>query len=204
MSPRRKIIVYIAASADGYIARPDGDVSWLDRGRPPEAYGTAEFMESVDTILWGRKTYEKALDMGGGFDPDVRNYVFTRRPPEQGPPGVEFVSEPVGEFGERVRTAPGKDIWMMGGGELIASFLDAGQIDELIVHVMPILIGDGIPLVAPRHGDVALDLLSSYAYDEGVLRLHYAVERPGGETDEPAPAGEGAGETAERQAGPEE
>ena len=176
MSGSRRIIVFIAASADGYIARPDGDVSWLDRGRPPEAYGTMEFMESVDTILWGRKTYEKALAMAGGFGADVRNFVFTHRPPEEPPPNVEFVDEPIGAFCDRLRAEPGKDIWLMGGGELIASFLDAGQIDELIVFLMPVLIGDGVPLIGPRTGDIPLALRSSHAFDDGVVRLDYRVE----------------------------
>jgi len=111
---RRKIIVYIATSADGYIARPDGDVEWLNR-RPA--------------------------------------------------------------FARRLRTTSGKQIWMMGGGELIASFLDAGEIDEFDIHVIPVLIGEGIPLVAPRHRDVALRLRSSKRYPDGVVRLRYEVAR---------------------------
>jgi dihydrofolate reductase len=71
----------------------------------------------------------------------------------------------------------GKQIWMMGGGELIASFLDAGEIDEFDIHVIPVFIGNGIPLVAPRHRDVPLRLLSSREYPDGVVRLHYEVAR---------------------------
>lgn len=176
MSEARKIVVFIATSADGYIARPDGDVSWLDRGGGPENYGTLEFMAGIDTILWGRRTYEKALELGGAFDENTRHYVFSRDPPGDAPAAVEFVDEPVEEFCARLRAARGKDVWMMGGGELIASFLDADQIDELILYVMPVLIGEGVPLIAPRRGDVPLRLLSSRAYENGVVRLHYAVE----------------------------
>jgi len=67
---------------------------------------------------------------------------------------------------------------MMGGAGLIASFLDAGEIDEFIIHVMPVLIGEGIPLVAPRHRSVSLTLRSSRRYSDGVVRLHYAVVKP--------------------------
>lgn len=183
MTTPRRIIVFIAASADGYIARPDGDVSWLDRPRSAGGYGMGEFMKAIDTVVWGRKTYDKALEMGGAPDQGVKNYVFTHRPPETPPPGVEFVDEPIAAFCERLRAAPGKDIWMMGGGEIIASFLDAGEIDQFIIYVMPVLIGDGIPLIAPRHGDVRLALLSSRAYDDGVVRLHYAVARESAERD---------------------
>ena len=81
-----------------------------------------------------------------------RNYVFSKKPPKRVAPGVEFVSEPVKAFAQRLRATPGKHIWMMGGGELIASFLDAGEVDEFDIHVIPNFIGEGIPLVAPRQG----------------------------------------------------
>jgi len=90
---------------------------------------------------------------------------------------VEFVSEPVKAFARRLRAMSGKQIWMMGGGELIASFLDAGEIDEFDIHVIPIFIGKGIPFVAPRHRDVPLRLLGSRKYPDGVVRLRYEVPR---------------------------
>jgi dihydrofolate reductase len=77
----------------------------------------------------------------------------------------------------RLRATPGKHIWMMGGGELIASFLDAGEIDEFDIHVMPNLIGEGIPLIAPRHRDVPLNLLSVRKYADSVVRLRYEIPR---------------------------
>src|SRR2546422_8377493 len=133
MKARRKIIIYIATSADGYIARPDGDVEWLNR-RSRLDYGMRAFYSTIDTILLGRKTYDWALNYwkkkgikGGRFDKKVANYVFSRKPPKKAAPGVEFVSEPVKAFARRLRAAPGKHIWMMGGGELIASFLDADR-----------------------------------------------------------------------------
>jgi len=85
------------------------------------------------------------------------------------------VSEPVKRFARRLRATPGKHIWMMGGGGLIASFLDAGEIDEFVIHVVPVLIGKGIPLIAPRHRDIPLRLRSSRKYPDGVVRLHYEV-----------------------------
>lgn len=180
----RKIIVYIATSADGYIARPDGNVDWLDRPETAGDYGMRSFYRSIDTILWGRKTYEVALGFqkrgirGSEFDPKVRNYVFSRRPPRTRPPAVEFVTDPIPAFVSRLRATPGRNVWMMGGAGLIASFLDAGEIDEFIIHVMPVLIGEGIPLVAPRHRSVSLTLRSSRRYSDGVVRLHYAVVKP--------------------------
>jgi dihydrofolate reductase len=184
MASKRKIIVYIAASADGFIARADGSVDWLDRPRPKGNYGMGAFYKSIDTILWGRKTYDMALDFqregvrGSAFDTKVKNYVFTRtRPTSLAPAGVEFMSEPIKAFVSRLREQKGKDIWMMGGAGIIASFLDEGDIDEFMIHVIPKFIGEGIPLVAPRHRSVPLRLISCTKFPDGVVRLHYAVRK---------------------------
>lgn len=181
---KRKIIVSVAMSADGYIARPDGDVEWLNRRPRTVDYGMARFYKTIDTILYGRKTYDWALDYQkkkglkrSVFDTQVANYVFSRKPPRRAAPGVEFVSKPVKTFAQRLRRTPGKNIWMMGGGGLIASFLDAGEIDEFDIHVIPVFIGEGIPLVAPRHRDVPLRLLASKKYPDGGVRLRYEVAR---------------------------
>jgi dihydrofolate reductase len=182
MKAKRKIIVYIATSADGYIARPDGDVEWLNRRPDTVDYGMTRFYRTIDTILWGRKTYDWALayhkktrSKGRIFDTRLANYVFSRKPPKRAAPGVEFVSEPVKAFAQRLRATPGKHIWMMGGGGLIASFLDAGEIDEFDIHVIPTLIGEGIPLMAPRHRDIPLRLRSARKYPDGVVRLRFVV-----------------------------
>jgi dihydrofolate reductase len=178
----RKIIVYIATSADGYIARPDGDVEWLNRRPRKFDYGMREFYPTIDTILWGRKTYDWLIDYysthgktRGMFDTKLANYIFSRKPPKRPEAGTTFVKEPVKDFAQRLRATPGKHIWMMGGGGLIASFLDAGEIDEFDIHVIPVFIGEGIPLVAPRHRDVPLRLLASKTFPDGVVRLHYQV-----------------------------
>ena len=177
----RKIIVYIATSADGYIARADGDVDWLNRPRTAGDYGMGAFYRSIDTILWGRKTFEVALGFqrkglkGSEFDANVKNYVFSRKPPRKPVPGVEFVNEPISNFARRLRNAPGKSVWMMGGAGIIGSFLDAGEIDEFIVHVIPTMIGAGIPLVQPKQRLVPLTLKSLERFKDDVVRLHYEV-----------------------------
>ena len=183
MKSPRKIIVEIAASADGYIARPNGDIEWLNR-RARLDYGMMKFYRTIDTILWGRKTYDWAMayqkksgSQQSIFDKNVANYVFSHKLPRKHPPEVQFISEPVKKFARRLRTQPGKNIWMMGGGELIASFLDAGEIDEFQIKVVPVFIGKGIPLIAPRHRDIPLHLLSSRKFPDGVVQLHYAVEK---------------------------
>jgi dihydrofolate reductase len=173
----RKIIVHIAASADGYIARPDGDLDWLtSRPAPKGFYGIEAFMKSVDTMLLGRKTYEASLRLGAKFDAKNPTIVFSRdAPPTSLPSGVEFVNEAIGPFVRRLREQPGKNIWLMGGGDLIASFLDADAIDEFVVSVVPVFIGDGIPLIARRHRQVPLKLQSVTPFDDGLVQLHYGI-----------------------------
>ena len=87
------------------------------------------------------------------------------------------MKEPIKKFAKRLRSQKGKDIWMMGGAGLIGSFLDEGEIDEFIIHVIPTFIGEGIPLIAPRHRTVPLKLLSTKKFSDGVVRLHYSVTR---------------------------
>jgi dihydrofolate reductase len=184
MDRKRKIIVYIATSADGFIARADGSVDWLDRPRPKGNYGMGTFYQSIDTILWGRKTCDVALEFqkkgvpGAAFDAKVKNYVFTRGPlPSVAPAGVQFVNEPIKGFANRLRKQKGKDIWMMGGAGIIASFLDEGEIDEFRIYVIPKFIGEGIPLIGPARRTVPLKLISCTKFPDGVVKLHYAVRK---------------------------
>jgi len=177
----RKIIVYIATSADGFIARKDGGIDWLDRPRPKGNYGMTEFWKSIDTIVMGRKTYDLTVKFveNGRASADmfrgIKHYVFSRKPPKKVLPGFEFVKEPIKQFAQKLRTQKGKDIMMMGGGGMIASFLDAGEIDQFSLSVIPVFIGEGIPLIAPRHRTVPLKLLATKKFPDGVVQLHYQV-----------------------------
>jgi dihydrofolate reductase len=173
----RKIIVHIATSADGFIARPDGNIEWLTaRTAPKGFYGIGEFMQTIDAKVIGRKTYEVSVALGAKFDTKTPTYVFSHGPPPKKlPPGVEFVADGIEGFVERLRGAKGRNVWLMGGGEIIAAFLDAGAIDDFIVSVIPTFIGEGIPLMAHRHRDVPLRLRSVQKFSDGVAQLHYAV-----------------------------
>jgi dihydrofolate reductase len=166
---KRKIIVYIATSADGFIARLDGSVDWLDRPRPKGNYGMGAFYHSIDTCVLGRKTYDLSVKFGmpDGYT-GKKNYVLSRTLSKAASPKVSIVSEDVHVFSERLRCEKGKDIWMVGGGELVVAFLDSGQVDEFIIHVIPKMIGEGIPLVAARHRDLGLKLLASKKFPDGV------------------------------------
>ena len=175
--PKRKVIVHIGTSADGYIARADGDLEWLtSRPAPKGFYGMDAFMKSIDTRMLGRKTYERSLQLGAKFEAPTCYLVFSRQaPPAGAPSGVEFVNGAIGPFVSHLREQPGKDIWLMGGGDLIASFLDEQAIDEFVISVAPVFIGDGIPLIARRHRHTPLDLQSVERFEDGLVQLRYAV-----------------------------
>jgi len=177
---KRKIIVNIATSADGYVARTDGNLDWLtSRSAPRGFYGLPKFSRSIDAKILGRKTFDFSEMMGASFSADNVHYVFSRRPPPASVPvGVQFVTESIRAFAQRLRKQAGKNIWMMGGGEIIGSFLDEDAIDEFIITVVPMFIGEGIPLIAPRHREVPLRLLSLQRFPDGVVQLHYDVRQP--------------------------
>jgi dihydrofolate reductase len=141
------------------------------------------FYRSIDTCVLGRKTYDPSVNFGmaEGYA-GKNNFVFSRTLSKAASPKVSVVSEDVTVFAERLRSEKGKHIWLVGGAELVASFLDSGQVDEFMIHVIPMMIGEGIPLVAPRHRDLSLKLLASKKFPDGVVRLHYAVPMKGGST----------------------
>jgi len=177
--PKRKIIVNIAMSVDGYIARTDGNLDWLTSRRAPKGfYGLPKFSHSVDAKILGRKTFDLSVKMGASFSRDDVHYVFSRQPPPASVPvSVQFVTESIRGFAERLHKQAGKNIWMMGGGEIIGSFLDEAAIDEFIITVVPTFIGEGVPLIAPRHRAVTLRLRGVQQFPDGVVQLHYEVQQ---------------------------
>ena len=176
MRRSRKIIFRGATSVEGFIARPDGSFEWLERPRPKDNYGMNAFYRSIDTCIMGRKTYDLAVRFGHphGYS-GKKNYVFSRTLKKAASPEVMVTSEDVSSFARRLRAEKGKDIWMVGGAEIVAAFLDCGELDEFIIHVVPKMIGEGIPLVAPRHRNLSLKLLSTKKWPDGEVELHYQV-----------------------------
>jgi len=161
------------------VARPDGNLDWLtERSAPKGFYGLPEFERTIDAKILGRKTFDWSLQMGARFGTGAAHYVFSRRPPPASvPAGVHFVTEPIAAFADHIRAQAGKNVWMMGGGEIIGSFLDEDAIDEFIITVVPTFIGEGIPLLAPRHREVPLSMLGVQQFPDGVVQLHYEVQR---------------------------
>jgi|SRR5215475_6249033 len=176
MPSSRKIIFHGATSVDGFIGRLDGSVDWLDRPRPKGNYGMNEFYRSIDTCILGRKTYDFAVSHGmPEVYPGKKNYVFSRTLKKAASPKVIITSEDVASFAKRLRGEKGKNIWLVGGAEINAAFLDCGELDEFIIDVVPKMIGEGIPLIAPRHRHLPLKLLSGKKFPDGVVELHYRV-----------------------------
>ena len=170
---QRKVKLFIASSLDGYIAREDGDVSWLFSDAD---YGYSQFFASIDTVLMGRKTYDKLLGFGIEYPyRGKKSYVFTRSIKRANDPNVEFVSEDAADFVQKLAGSQGGDIWVDGGSEIISALLNAGLIDEIIVSVHPVVLGRGIPLFKNVQRQIDLKLVKSISYPGGLVLLHYEL-----------------------------
>ncbi len=172
----RTLTVFIACSVDGYIAGPDDDLSFLKSVEmPSEDYGYSAFMETIDTIVMGRRTYDwVARNIGISHyengEKDV--YVITRaKRPDAG--RTIFYNGDLANLIKKLKSAEGKGIYCDGGGEIIHDLLIHDLIDEFIVSVVPIMIGSGIRLFKDGRPQQMLDLVRSQAFASGLVQLHY-------------------------------
>ena len=165
----RKIKLFIACSLDGFIAREDGGIDWLFNGD----YGYNKFYDSIDTVLMGRKTYELALKLEESYK-DKRAIVFTRQKNLKKSSNVEFVSDIV-SLTKKLKNSKGKDIWLVGGGEIISVLLNNNLIDEMQIFVHPIILGKGIKLFQNIKKEVRLKLAGTKNYKSGLVQLNYKV-----------------------------
>lgn len=170
--------VFIATSLDGFIAGPDDDLSWLPHPTPAEDYGYAEHMASTAAILMGRRSYDVISAMEGDWPyGDTPVYVATTRPLEPAAPTVRAVhGATAADLLAAVQADIGDGGVYVDGGALIRSLLDEGLIDELVVTVIPVILGEGLPLFAGARVRHALELIGSEAYDDGLVQLRYRVE----------------------------
>ncbi len=174
----RKIKLYIAVSLDGKIAKPDGSVAWLDEIPNPDKldYGYSDFYKTVDTTLQGYNTYVTILNFGISFPyPDKKNFVFTTKSDLEDTKHVKFVTGDIIRFIQNLKKEKGDDIWLIGGGKLNTSLLNAGLIDEIQIFVMPIVIGEGIPLFDPSPKETSLKPIGNKTYTSGVVLLTYVI-----------------------------
>ncbi|MER2999560.1 dihydrofolate reductase family protein [Pontibacter populi] len=170
----RKLILYIAASLDGYIARTDGSFDWLEHeafALEGEDYGYSDFMQTIDTTLMGHSTYKAILGMDMPFPyTDKTNYVFSRSSHED-TEQVQYVNDDPITFVKQLQQQPGKDIWLIGGGQLNTLFFNAGMIDEIILTYVPFVLGKGIPLFAPIATEQRLQVTETQNYKNGFVQL---------------------------------
>src|SRR5215470_7025834 len=167
----RNIVLGLGISIDGYIARVDGGVDFLFM---PKDYSMAEFFASIDTAIMGRKTLDAAKKMGGaGSFGSIETYVFSRSLPPGKREGLIFVNDTPEAFVAGLRKQPGKDIWLMGGGELARDFLKADLVDELYLGVVPVLLGEGIPLFPSGFPQRNFALTENKTFSKGLIALKY-------------------------------
>ena len=164
-----KIMVYIALSLDGYVAREDGSVDWLPE-TAESGYDT--FYKSVDTVIMGKTTYDQVLTFGEYPYKDKKSFVFTRNNQNKDE-NVEFVSD-VEKFVKDGFPGAGENIWLVGGAQIITSFLKQGAVDEIIISVIPVLLGKGIPLFKNIENETKLEFVKTEKYGQ-LVDLYYKV-----------------------------
>jgi dihydrofolate reductase len=173
----RKLTFGVATSLDNFIARKDHAVDWLYWSDDVTAIMEA-FWKNIDTVLMGRKTYKVSMKLGGGGSyPGVKTYVFSRTLTAMANKQLEIVPDDAVEFVRRLKDQPGKDICLMGGGELAKPLFEAGLIDEIGLNVHPVLLGSGTPLFLEMNRQVDLELLECRALKGGCVLLRYKVKK---------------------------
>ncbi|WML48380.1 dihydrofolate reductase family protein [Neobacillus sp. PS3-34] len=177
MRNQRKLVLFIAISLDGYIATKNDDLNWLFKVEGEGDNGYSEFFETVDTILFGRRTYDWLMEHEAGNFPykDKECYVFSRSA-ANGLNNVKFVNEDIVEFTNKLKSAEGNNIWIVGGGELLHYFLKGKLVDEMIITIAPTIIGEGIPLFKADQYQLDLTLKGTRRFNQFV-ELHYDVKK---------------------------
>jgi len=168
----RSVCYSVAASLDGLIAGPNGEFDWIPMD--PEIDFKALFAR-FDTLLLGRKSWQAAQKQGGAGMPGMKPYVFSTTLTAADCPGAVLSSDPARTVRE-LKQQPGKDIWLFGGGSLLKSLLELGLVDELQVAIVPVLLGDGLPLVEHPARMAKLELASHRVYRKtGTVLLDYRL-----------------------------
>jgi len=162
----KKIILNIATSLDGFIARKNGSVDWLPKiYNTEEDFGIKEFLDSVGTVILGNTTYKQYKAPYS----NKKCFVFSRKNTGK-ENNIIYVNSNVKDFVKSLKDKDG-NIWLVGGADIVKEFLKNNLIDEFIITIIPVVLGEGIPLF--RNGEHQLKLLDSKSYDSGVVQLHY-------------------------------
>lgn len=169
----RKVKLFVATSLDCYIAKKDDNIDWLFTGGD---YGYDDFYSSIDTTLTGYLTYKQVLGFGVPFPyPDKTNYIFSRNHKQEDNNPVIFVSTDPAEFVRKLKEEKGKDIWLVGGGQINTILFNANLIDEMIISIHPVILGEGIPLFAGKADFKQFTLADTKTLDNGLLQVKFLL-----------------------------
>jgi len=170
---RPRISVYIAASIDGYIARKDNSLDWMDRvGSYDEDYGFKKLLESIDTLIIGRKTYEVATTVPDPY-PGKRVVVLSNNL-DSVRDGMELYRGSLVELAAKLHAQGARHIWV-DGGVTISQFLAARMVDTMTLSIIPVILGDGLPLFNVIGKEIACRLISSQGYSSGLVQISYEI-----------------------------
>lgn len=166
-------ILYIATSLDGYIARSNGAIDWLPAPEAADDGGTYDqFYQSIDALVMGSATYEKVLEFGDWVYAGKPCYVMTRRPLTSERSDVHFLGADVDAAIATINQHQHQRVWLVGGGKLVAEWLDRNAIDEYIITIVPVMLGSGISLYQST-AELPLTLKAARSVGEGMVELHY-------------------------------
>ncbi len=168
-----KVTLQLATSIDGFIARPDHSFDWCFTDQD---YGMSEFVHSVDAVIMGRRCYELLLEMGEALNPAKPHYVLSHATLPADAPNVTFFAGDAAALRVKMVSEGIKHAWLFGGSDVCGQFAQAGLIDDVMVAVHPIALGQGIPLFGGLMHDVKLKLKDTRSFDTGLVMLHYQVE----------------------------
>ncbi|RNL67458.1 dihydrofolate reductase [Sinomicrobium pectinilyticum] len=176
----RKLSLFIATSLDGYIAKPNDDLSFLKLvEKEGEDYGYENFIHTIDTLIIGRKTYDYVLKEIGSshYDNGKRNVFVITRTEKPSIGKTTFYTGNLTELVQRLKSESGKNIYCDGGAEIVNELLKSDLIDEFIISIVPILIGNGTRLFKDGRPEQYLELVNSKRFDTGLMQLHYKRKR---------------------------
>jgi len=182
----RKIKLFIAVSLDGYIARKNDDLDWLNAvEQEGEDYGYQHFIDTVDTVILGQRTYNKVLGMAGFFPhQNKKSYIITRTP-KPNTDRLIFYTGNLASLVSALREADGKDIFCDGGAYVVTELMKINAIDEFIISVIPLFLGDGIRLFKDNRPEMQLRLTGYHSYPTGLVQLRYERIKMGSLTEIP-------------------